>query len=253
MAVVLHHSRAGGTDKLVLLGIANHDGDGGAWPSVATLARYANVEPRSIKRSIKKLAELGEIEIDRQNGGTRNMPDYTRPNLYHVKVTCPAECDRSAQHRINRSQFDRVTPVSPGDASVTPPGDASVTPPVTPVSPKPSLNHPTNSDKSSSTSTSPGDNGKLPCWNCGRHVIANTSKPKRYCTECSSRGMNSPLIPCTGCGSVRKRAYPGEQDFDCGCQQPTVEQTVAAQWENITPEQVETLKNNHHEIDRTNR
>ena len=29
------------TDKLVLIGIANHDGDGGSWPSIATLAMYA--------------------------------------------------------------------------------------------------------------------------------------------------------------------------------------------------------------------
>lgn len=248
MAVALHHSRAGGTDKLVLLGIANHDGDGGAWPSVATLARYANVEPRSVKRSIKRLVELGEIKCERQAGGTRTTPDYTRPNLYQVLVTCPSYCDRSAQHRINRSAYP-VTPVSPGDASVTPPGDASVTPPVTPVSPKPSLEPSIELDKSSSRSTSPGTNGKLPCWACGEHVIANTTKPRRYCTGCSSRGLNSPLIPCRHCGAARKRQYPGEQDFDCGCTQPT----PAQQWENISPEQVEQLRNNHHDADRTSR
>jgi len=248
MAVVLHHSKAGGTDKLVLLGIANHDGDGGAWPSVATLARYANVEPRAVKRSINKLVELGEVERERQAGGTRNMPDYTRPNLYQVKVTCPAECDRSPQHRISRADY-RVSPTTPGVVQDTPPGVPQDTPPVSHRTPKPSLNHPLELDKSSFVSTSPAANGKLPCWACGEHVIANTTKPKRYCTECSSRGMNSPLIPCTGCGSARKRSYPGEQSFDCGCQQPT----PAQQWEQITPEQVEQLKNNHDQADRTNR
>jgi len=247
MAVVLHHSQAGGTDKLVLLGIANHDGDGGAWPSVATLARYANVAPRNVQAAINRLVARGEVERERQAGGTHKTPSYSRPNLYHIKVVCPPECDRSAQHRINRA--DPMTPASPHDASITPPHDASITRPMTPASPKPSLNHPLQLDKSSFVSTSPGDNGKLPCWNCGQHVIANTTKPKRYCTECSSRGMNSPLIPCNGCGSARKRSYPGEQSFDCGCQQPT----PAQQWESITPEQVEQLKNNHDEADRTNR
>jgi len=248
MAVVLHHSKAGGTDKLVLLGIANHDGDGGAWPSVATLARYANVEPRQVKRSISRLVELGEVERERQAGGTRNMPDYTRPNLYQVKVTCPPECDRSPQHRIDRKDY-RVSYKTPGVLGDTPPGVLQDTPPVSHRTPKPSLEPSSELDKSSSRSTSPGDNGKLPCWSCGEHVIANTTKPRRYCTGCSSRGLNSPLIPCRHCGAARKRQFPGEQDFDCGCQAPT----PAQQWEDISPEQVEQLRNNHNEADRTNR
>ena len=120
MAVVLHHSQAGGTDKLVLLGIANHDGDGGAWPSIATLARYANVEPRAVKACIKRLVDRGEVTRDRQAGGTRNMPDYSRPNLYHLKVVCPPECDRSAQHRIDRRLG--VSLATPGVVQGTPGG-----------------------------------------------------------------------------------------------------------------------------------
>ena len=55
IAVCLHHSRATGTDKVVLLGIANHDGDGGSWPAIATLAKYANVNERNTQKSIERL------------------------------------------------------------------------------------------------------------------------------------------------------------------------------------------------------
>jgi hypothetical protein len=147
MAMVLHHSRAKGTAKLVLLGIANHQGDGGAWPSVATLARYAGVDARSVQRALAQLQATGEVVVKLQQGGTPGMEDYDRPNLYQVNVSCPPWCDRTPQHRDTRPGQSplwktRVTPVSPGDARVTPPGDARVTPRVTPVSPKPAPNQP---------------------------------------------------------------------------------------------------------------
>lgn len=209
MAMVLHHSKAGGSEKLVLLGIANHDGDGGAWPSVATLARYANVEPRAVKKLITKLVERGEITKEMQGGGTRAMPDYTRPNLYHIKVVCPPECDRSAQHRIDRA--NRVSHRTPGVPQDTPPGVPQDTPPVSQGTPKPSLNHPHNSEKSSSRSTSPGA-GSL-CWACGN----GHGGKGRYCTGCSSRGFNNPIISCTdaSCGLTMRRSYPGQQSFTC--------------------------------------
>jgi hypothetical protein len=55
VAIALHHSTMKGTDKLVLLGIANHDGDGGSWPSIQTLAYYANVDVRNVQRSIDRI------------------------------------------------------------------------------------------------------------------------------------------------------------------------------------------------------
>lgn len=211
MAVVLHHSRSGGTDKLVLLGIANHDGDGGAWPSVATLARYANVEPRAVQKCIKRLIERGEIAKDTQAGGLRNTPDYNRPNLYYIKVTCPPECDRSAQHRINRK--DPLSVRTPGVPADTPPPVRADTPPVSQRTPKPSLNHPSNSDESSFVSTSPAK-GETLCWSCGNAHGRKT----RYCVTCSGKGLNSPIIDCQhdGCGLTGRRSFPGQQTFDCG-------------------------------------
>lgn len=145
MAAVLHHSRSKGTDKLVLLGIANHYGDGGAWPTVGTLARYANATERTVQRSLSNLVKLGELGIVRQGGGTQWMKDGERPNRYDVLVTCPQMCDGSTQHRMrsypqapqlqlvapDMPQSDRVTSASPPDAGVTPPGDVDVTQTIT--------------------------------------------------------------------------------------------------------------------------
>lgn len=100
LALVLHHSRATGTDKLVLLGIANHSGDGGAWPSVATLARYANVTERNVRKALDRLTRAGEVVIHQQQGGTATMRDHERPNRYDVMVSCPPGCDRTASHRV---------------------------------------------------------------------------------------------------------------------------------------------------------
>lgn len=141
LAVVLHHSRAAGTTKLVLIGIANHAGDGGAWPTVATLAKYANATERTVQRCIAELVKSGELRVDRQRGGVAYMVDSKRPNRYDVMLRCPQNCDRTTQHRLVNPQAlsptlprmpglprsVRVTPTSPGDTGVTPPGDTGVT------------------------------------------------------------------------------------------------------------------------------
>lgn len=100
MALVLHHSRADGTRKLVLLGIANHDGDGGAWPAVDTLATYANTSDRAVQYALRELEANGELAVALQDGGSRG-PAHLRPNRYVVLVACPPTCDRTARHRCN--------------------------------------------------------------------------------------------------------------------------------------------------------
>ena len=220
LAIALHHSQARGADKLVMIGIANHDGDGGSWPSIATLARYANVDPRSVKRSLAKLVELGEIRKQTGAGGTRQTPDYKRPNLYHVTLECPPECDRSRNHKITRHPVDKstpegVTPTSPGDAHVT--GGVTPTSPggVTPTSPEPYL-EPSMKTGLALRSTSPGR--PAVCWNCGKAIAADrASSHPRFCSHCAGNGLATDWIPCAGCGNVRKRRYPGESSWDCGC------------------------------------
>jgi hypothetical protein len=115
MAVVLHHSRAKGTDKLILLGIANHEGDGGAHPGVPTLARYANVAESSAREAVRRLEASGEVEV--VIGGGPLMPNGGRTNAYRVLVVCPPECDRSPHHRLSTPTGPPVggQPVDNGD------------------------------------------------------------------------------------------------------------------------------------------
>jgi hypothetical protein len=142
MALVLNHSASRGTTKVVLLGIANHDGDGGAWPSVATLARYANVDARTVRRSIRELVAAGELHVSVQAGGMPETPDHARTNRYDVLVACPAGCDGTTKHR--------VTPTSGGDASARGGTDAHVRGGGTPTSAEPSFNRPGESSGGSS-------------------------------------------------------------------------------------------------------
>lgn len=134
LAVVLNHSRAQGTAKVILLGIANHDGDGGAWPAVATLARYANVDVRRVKRHLKALVDSGELRRHVQAGGTRDTPDVFRPNRYDVLVTCPPGCDRTANHkaldgwkRLTSGAYVPVDNSPEGGVAQTPPGGPDAT------------------------------------------------------------------------------------------------------------------------------
>lgn len=148
VAIALHHSKATGTAKLVMIGIANHDGDGGAWPSVKTLAKYAGVDPRSVQRAIDKLEKLHEIRRFVQAGGDHRFADHERPNRYQVLLRCPVDCDRSSQHRVP-SDSPATLPIDEFSTRVTlaSPGDSGTRGGVTQVSPKPSPNHPNTTEK----------------------------------------------------------------------------------------------------------
>jgi len=137
MAVVLHHSKATAAAKLILLGIANHDGDGGAWPSVATLARYGNCKERQVQYHISQLIELGELRRLSQAGGPAELADHRRPNRYQVLVKCPPTCDGGPHHRPRAAA---VRESAPGADNCTPPGAVICTPPVQITAPEPSLN-----------------------------------------------------------------------------------------------------------------
>ena len=125
LAVVLHHSKAKGTAKLVLLGIADHQGDGGSWPSVSRLATYANVTERNVQKALSWLVSAGEVTIEVQAGGDHRIEDHQRPNRYEVLVTCPQHCDRTPQHRDTRKLAGPQLPALPvihtGVDSDTPP------------------------------------------------------------------------------------------------------------------------------------
>jgi hypothetical protein len=84
VSLVLNQSKATGRAKLVLLGIANHLGDQGAWPSIATLARYANASERSVKRDIQELVSLGELHVELQ---AAPMKSQYKTNLYWITIS----------------------------------------------------------------------------------------------------------------------------------------------------------------------
>lgn len=84
MVEVLHKSKASPRAKLVLLGIANHEGDNGAYPSIKTLATYANASERSVKRDIQELVSLGELSVEKQAAPVNNQ---YKPNLYWVTLS----------------------------------------------------------------------------------------------------------------------------------------------------------------------
>ena len=156
LALVLHHSRAKGTAKLVLIGIANHDGDGGSWPAVGTLAVYANVNRSNVQRALTALEKLGEVHRSTQDGGTHRTPDWDRPNLYRVLVKCPPNCDRTTAHRLlcsrcgltlNRERRDLLTHTVCDPAALARPRRAGAAPPAALARPEPSSNPTTNAAK----------------------------------------------------------------------------------------------------------
>lgn len=137
IALVLHHSQADGSDKLVLIGIANHHGDEGAWPSIDTLAKYANRSRRAVQASVSRLVELGELEVEVNEGGTHHTDPRRRPNRYRILIVCPGDCDRSMNHR---SGVQPTTPLDDhGVQSSASRGAADSTLGVQPTAPEPSL------------------------------------------------------------------------------------------------------------------
>jgi hypothetical protein len=99
----------GGTQKVVLIGIASHADKFGdnAWPSIDTLAGYAHVTTRAVQMAINDLVKAGLLFKAVNEGGTRQTPGHMRPNLYRVNMAF-------------KVANDPLTPVSP-EQSYEPP------------------------------------------------------------------------------------------------------------------------------------
>ena len=121
LPLVLHHADVPPAHKLVLMGIANHQRDGKAWPSVARLAFYAGIGERRTQEILRELEDMELITVKRGKG-PKGL------NVYAVIITCPKGCDRTPNHRL-------------GVHSTAQGGALSDTQGVNPSSPKPiSLN-----------------------------------------------------------------------------------------------------------------
>ena len=99
MVGALNHSKAQGAAHIVLLNIANHQGEQGAWPSIPTLARLAKVSDRRVQQILNELVEMGELKIEARAAGYGSI----KTNRYWVTITCPATCDGSFAHREVKS------------------------------------------------------------------------------------------------------------------------------------------------------
>ena len=134
VAWALRQPTAAPTQKLVLLGLADHaaaDGTG-AWPSVGTLAGYAQCAPRTVQRHLRDLETAGLIVRSAW------QPDHVRADRRPVAYDLPAIARRhdATPPTTQRGDTD--------DTSSEVRGDTTVLDGVTRVSPKPSMNRPTN-------------------------------------------------------------------------------------------------------------
>ena len=131
MTTVLYHAKVGGSAKLILLGIANHEGDGGAYPAVDTLARYANIDRRQTQRILRGLEDKGLLVSTMRVGSS---------TLYRVNVQCPENCDRTTNHRlIDRGGVDDTPLQLGGGVDDTRRGGVDVTTGAVYTPPEPSI------------------------------------------------------------------------------------------------------------------
>ena len=117
VSLVLNQSKATGRTKLVLIGIANHLGDQGAYPAIRTLARYANASERSVKRDIQELIKLGELRVELQNAPINRQ---YKTNLYWITIQ-PGVTDGASGVTTQVSRGD-----SSGKSGVTPVGTQNI-------------------------------------------------------------------------------------------------------------------------------
>lgn len=83
MNAVWNHSKAKGRARCVLLAIADHQGELGAWPSLERLAQRANSSKRSVSRDIQDLIAMGELKVDFRSAPTGGQ---YRANRYWVTL-----------------------------------------------------------------------------------------------------------------------------------------------------------------------
>lgn len=107
----------GGSPKLVLIGLANHAHSDGrhAFPTVATLSRYAHVDRRTVQRALRWLEENEYVEAEGK--GPNGQANYRLTMRPHE----------------GRQNAARAASVSPG-------GGVGVAQGAAPVPPEPSIN-----------------------------------------------------------------------------------------------------------------
>lgn len=116
---VWKHSKSVGRARTVLLAIADHQGEIGAWPSIKTLATMVNASERSVQRDIQELVNLGELTVEVQSAPTNRQ---YKSNLYWV--TLPGVTKPTA------GVTDTVSGVTESASGVTADGVQTITKPL---------------------------------------------------------------------------------------------------------------------------
>lgn len=88
ISYVLKHSAAEGTERTVLLVLANYANDEWqSWPSIETIAWETNCSPRQAQRHLRALLDAGRINMELQAAPDSRIPKDHRPNLYTITKT----------------------------------------------------------------------------------------------------------------------------------------------------------------------
>lgn len=118
-SAVWEQSQAEGTTLLILLALADNADNKSAiaWPSVGDLARRSRVDERTVQRHLRKLEELGEVEVVRKGG--RIDGEY-RATVYRVVVQGRQAATADDEGRGgNLSPLDVGRGDKPGHSGVT--------------------------------------------------------------------------------------------------------------------------------------
>jgi hypothetical protein len=100
MNAVWRESKSDGRARLVLLAIADHQGEIGAWPSIKRLAQMVNASERSVQRDIQYLQKIGELRVEVQNAPTQGQ---YKSNRYWVTLPSTAGMTESQSGVTNRA------------------------------------------------------------------------------------------------------------------------------------------------------
>ncbi|GAA3096367.1 helix-turn-helix domain-containing protein [Streptosporangium carneum] len=141
---VWQHSPTSGNQRLVLLALADacsRDDGTGCWPAVATIARKANISPRSVRRVMADLVAAGHLVVHRGIGprGTNGYSLVLRKPV-HSDIEPVYESVETVDNSFDPGRD--VTPDNPsGLTQATARGDTGVRGGVTQASPNPPENH----------------------------------------------------------------------------------------------------------------
>lgn len=116
-AAVWERSAAEGTDRLVLLALADHADDEtwSCWPSLSHLAAKCRISERTVRRSLRDLEAAGEVQTVTRAGTS---------SRYHIRLNNPGQ-------PVRPGQSDPPDNLTGPDNGVRPTPDNGVRPPRT--------------------------------------------------------------------------------------------------------------------------